>query len=219
MSETRDTAGVTGIVLAGGRSSRFGADKLAAELDGRPLLAHAIVAVAAVAAEVLVVAAPGSTPDLPRDLGVPIRVVHDPEAHGGPLVGVLAGASAATHPQLIVVAGDMPGLAPAVLAALLEAVDPPTVSAIHLAAGERIQPLPFAASTGAVLATAADRLAAGSRSLRDLLLALDAVALPEATWRPLDPEGTTLRDVDVPADLDATRDRDARHRDRRGGRD
>ncbi len=28
---------VTGIVLAGGRSTRFGGDKLAATIDGRPL--------------------------------------------------------------------------------------------------------------------------------------------------------------------------------------
>ena len=29
---------VTGLVLAGGRSSRFGRDKLAEPIDGRPLL-------------------------------------------------------------------------------------------------------------------------------------------------------------------------------------
>ena len=37
---------VTGIVLAGGRSTRFGGDKLAVEIGGRPLLHRAIVAVA-----------------------------------------------------------------------------------------------------------------------------------------------------------------------------
>ena len=36
---------VTGLVLAGGRSSRFGRDKLAEPIDGRPLLWHAIDAV------------------------------------------------------------------------------------------------------------------------------------------------------------------------------
>ena len=37
----------TGIVLAGGRSTRFGADKLAIEVGGRSLLAHTTAAVAA----------------------------------------------------------------------------------------------------------------------------------------------------------------------------
>ena len=40
---------VSGIVLAGGRSSRFGSDKLRAEIAGRSLLELAIDAVAAVA--------------------------------------------------------------------------------------------------------------------------------------------------------------------------
>ena len=47
------------IVLAGGASSRFGSDKLAAPLDGRPLLHHALDAVAAVADHVIVVVGPG----------------------------------------------------------------------------------------------------------------------------------------------------------------
>ena len=33
---------ITGIVLAGGRSSRFGSDKMAVDYRGRPLLFHAI---------------------------------------------------------------------------------------------------------------------------------------------------------------------------------
>jgi molybdopterin-guanine dinucleotide biosynthesis protein A len=40
---------ISAIVLAGGRSSRFPGDKLAAELDGRSLLARAIEAVRPVA--------------------------------------------------------------------------------------------------------------------------------------------------------------------------
>jgi molybdopterin-guanine dinucleotide biosynthesis protein A len=37
-----------GIVLAGGRSTRFGSDKLAASLDGVPLVRRAVDALAAV---------------------------------------------------------------------------------------------------------------------------------------------------------------------------
>ena len=33
---------ILGVVLAGGRSSRFGSDKALAELGGKPLLAHAV---------------------------------------------------------------------------------------------------------------------------------------------------------------------------------
>ena len=43
---------VSGVILAGGRSSRFGSDKLAARLGDRTLLDHAIAGVAAVASEI-----------------------------------------------------------------------------------------------------------------------------------------------------------------------
>lgn len=201
MSEARASL-VTAVVLAGGRSSRFGSDKLAAQLGGRPLLAHALEAAAAVADEVVVVAAPDATPELPP-LAVPARVVHDPEAYGGPLVGALAGARAARGRRIVVVAGDMPSMASAVLRALLEAVGDEDPQLVHLGreAEVRPQPLPFAALTEAVRLAAPARLAEGDRSLRGLLAALGAVAIPEAAWRALDPGGETLRDVDTPADL------------------
>jgi hypothetical protein len=34
-----------------------------------------------------------------------------------------------------------------------------------------------------------------------LLTALRVMRLGEGTWRPLDPDGSTLRDVDIPEDL------------------
>ena len=45
-------------MLAGGRSTRFGTDKLAAELHGLPLLHHPVLRLAEVCAEVVVVIAP-----------------------------------------------------------------------------------------------------------------------------------------------------------------
>ena len=108
----------TAIVLAGGRSSRFGSDKLAADLDGVPLLHHAIRAVADVCAEVLVVGAPtGLSVELPDDIAA--AVVLDADAYQGPLVALVDAASAATHRSLLIVAGDMPHLEPAVLERLL----------------------------------------------------------------------------------------------------
>ncbi|HEY8845852.1 MAG TPA: NTP transferase domain-containing protein, partial [Candidatus Limnocylindrales bacterium] len=89
--------GVSAIVLAGGRSSRFGSDKLVAEMDGRRILDLAIEQVAAVGDEILVVLAPGDERVLPTPTAIVRRVI-DPELHGGPLVGLLAGLEAVEQP-------------------------------------------------------------------------------------------------------------------------
>jgi molybdopterin-guanine dinucleotide biosynthesis protein A len=199
------------IVLAGGASSRFGADKLAAEVGGRTVLAHAVDAARAVASPVVLVLAPGA--GVPAWVGTSagdgrILIARDPEPFGGPLVGLGAGlaalASAAPDAStVLVVAGDMPTLAPDVLDLLLATLDgepgagaatleahPPSVFPLALRVGP---------ARGAVEATMAG---GGKRSMRALLAALAVEVVPGSAWRPLDPAAVTLRDVDTPADLE-----------------
>jgi molybdopterin-guanine dinucleotide biosynthesis protein A len=198
----QETEGITGIVLAGGRSSRFGSDKLVAEIDGRTLLDRAVEAVATIAAEVIVVVAPDDDRPLPR-ASVPVRAVVDGEPFGGPLVGLRAGLEEAREPIVVVVGGDMPSLRPSVLSALVRALLSvgDTVGAAVLRSRGSLVPLPAALRTG----TASDRVGAlvadGERRLRSLFERLPTRVLEEGEWRPLDPDGETLRDVDRPADL------------------
>jgi molybdopterin-guanine dinucleotide biosynthesis protein A len=123
---TEGTVAAAGIVLAGGRSRRFGGDKLAAALpDGRPLLRHAVQAVAAACATVVVVLGP-DTPD-PDWMPDGVRIAHDAEPFGGPLAGLVAGLEAIDDEIAVVVGGDMPSLSPAVLrllATTLAGTDP-----------------------------------------------------------------------------------------------
>jgi molybdopterin-guanine dinucleotide biosynthesis protein A len=197
---TRPLEDVTGIVLAGGRSSRFGSDKLAAELDGRPLLHHAIEAVAAVAPEVIVVAAPGVEPPIPVALETRVRVVHDPQPFGGPLVGLMAALSVVERSIVLVVGGDMPQLVPAVLSRLVATVGPDR-RAVLLEVPGRLQPLPMALDVAAALAARMAILDRGGRSLRELLRELGAVSIPAPVWLSLDPAGVTIVDIDRPGDL------------------
>ena len=73
-----------------------------------------------------------------------------------------------------------------------------------------MQPLPLVLDRDAAISAASDLLASGERSLRRLLAALDIAVIPEREWRVFDPDGATLRDVDVPTDLPSAPD----HRDR-----
>jgi molybdopterin-guanine dinucleotide biosynthesis protein A len=188
---------VSAIVLAGGRSARFGRDKLAAPVDGRPLLHHAAEAVAAVATDVIVVA----PPDV--DLAVPegVRLVHDEAPFEGPLAGCMTGLIAAREPLVVVVGGDMPSLEPAVLALLVRALVASSADAALLEHRGGRQQLPFAVRTGAGTDVGRRLLAQGERRLGALTDRLAVRVLAEEEWRPLDPDARTLRDVDEPGDL------------------
>jgi molybdopterin-guanine dinucleotide biosynthesis protein A len=201
--------GVSGIVLAGGRSSRFGADKLAQTVGGEPLLHRATRAVARAGDEVLVVVAhSGPLPALPEDLPVPIHTVRDDEPFGGPLAALAEGIARAEHPVAVVVGGDMPWLSPAVLSLLVDRLRSGPGDAAALELDGRRQALPFAIR-GSALREIRALLAAGDRSLSSLLGRTHAAAVEEPAWRALDPTGQTLADVDVPGDLTAGGDRTA----------
>jgi molybdopterin-guanine dinucleotide biosynthesis protein A len=203
---TTTSTAVSGVLLAGGRSSRFGRDKLVEPVDGRPLAHHAILGLAKVCSELVVVVAPGGSAlevptaaDLPG--GVDIRVVPDPEPYGGPLVGLLAGLEAAGEPLAIVAGADMPSLAPAVLRALLKELDASDAEAAALRHRSRTLPLPLAVRNGAATEAARATLGRGERSLMALVDELQTATLEEADWRGLDPAAATLRDIDRPEDL------------------
>lgn len=189
---------VSAVILAGGRSSRFGRDKLAEPIDGRPLLSRAIEAVRPFATEILVIAAPGTVPALRAG----VTLVHDPVAFEGPLVGLLAGLGAAREPVALVVGGDMPTLVGAVLEAMLVELDAPgAFEAVVLEHDGRARPLPMVLRREPALAAADRLIGAGERRLRALGETLVTRVLPETIWRAVDPDGLTLRDIDTPADL------------------
>lgn len=82
---------VAGLVLAGGRSVRFGGEKAVALLDGKPLLAWAAERLRSVCANVAANVRPGTEAEaVARSLGLP--VLHDEAGDAmGPLAGVKVG--------------------------------------------------------------------------------------------------------------------------------
>lgn len=84
-------AGVAGVVIAGGRSVRFGGEKAVALLAGRPLLSWAVQRLAASCAAVAVNVRPGTEAYvLAQTQG--LMLLHDaPGDAAGPLAGVKAG--------------------------------------------------------------------------------------------------------------------------------
>ena len=189
----------TGIVLAGGRSSRFGRDKLKEPLDGEPLLHHAITPLVGLCRSVVVVLAPAaSEPTLPW--AAQVRFVHDDVVDEGPLRGAATGLRADDDDWGVLVGGDMPSVPPAVLELLLDAAQGHDGAALE--DGGTIRPLPCVLRTAPARARSEELLARGERRLRALVEALAVALVAEDRWTALDPDRRTLIDVDEPADLD-----------------
>ncbi|MEX2547633.1 MAG: NTP transferase domain-containing protein [Chloroflexota bacterium] len=197
----------TALVLAGGRSARFGADKLAYEVARRPLARFALDAVSLVCRDVVILAEPGN-PELDPAWLAPTtsgwRVVRDDVPTRGPLVALRHGLQGARHARCVVVGADMPLLAPRLLELMLNALGDrrtaPRPLGVALRLAGEVQPLPLAIrrAAGPIVASV---IAGGSRSLRDLLRALRLRVLEEDEWRPLDRAASTFFDVDGPDDL------------------
>jgi molybdopterin-guanine dinucleotide biosynthesis protein A len=93
------------VVIAGGHGSRIGGEKAAVELDGRPLISHALAAIEAARLEPLVVAKAGS--ELP-----PLRctVIREDRKPRHPLCGILAALEFGGGRPVVAVGCDMPFL-------------------------------------------------------------------------------------------------------------
>jgi molybdenum cofactor guanylyltransferase len=130
-----------------------------------------------------------------------VRLVHDPTAFEGPLVGVAAGFADARESIALVVGADMPTLVGAVIESMLVELEASGVEAVLLEHDGRARPLPAVMRREPALAAAERLIAEGERRLRALSEALETRIIPEATWRTLDPYRMSVRDIDTPADL------------------
>jgi len=199
----RADAAVAGVLLAAGRSSRFGAaNKLLADLDGEPLVRHAARRLRAARGEALstVVAVVGHEADRVRAAlsGPELRTVENPDPAAGQATSVQAGVEAirAEADAAVFALGDMPRVRPGSverLVAAYRAGDGDALAAAHR--GARGNPVLFDGRHFDALADVA-----GDVGGREILLSGTGSALVETG----DPG--VLIDVDTPENLDALRE-------------
>jgi molybdopterin-guanine dinucleotide biosynthesis protein A len=186
------------LVLAGGSSKRMGTDKRSVPIAGTPMLLRTIGRCAGLTVSVVI------DPRDPPGVRLPdhVRVIADSRPGEGPLAALEAGLATMTAPLIVVIAGDMPSVEPAVLRLLASRLDEqPDADIACLVDEAGPRPLPIAVRRDPTLARLTPLLDEGERRLRSLLVG--ALVLPLQEWLPLDPARATLRDVDVPADLAA----------------
>lgn len=101
---------IAGILLASGASTRFGGDKLAATLDGRPVVRWSAAALAGAVDELVVVVRDDESPIRRALEGLPIRWAINHDAERGMSTAIRAGIAALpAHTDAAIVAlGDQP---------------------------------------------------------------------------------------------------------------
>lgn len=206
-------AEATGIVLAGGRSSRMGTPKAALEWHGSTLLRRVVGIVGrAVDGPVIVVRAPDQElPSLPAD----VEIAEDAREGRGPLQGLQAGLAAARAHAPVAYASstDVPLLHPRFVRRVVAAVDEATDVALPQVHGF---PQPLAAAYRTELVEIVARLVAEDRMRPAFLFEacrttrLDANALlGDPALAALDPELDSVLNLNEPADYEAARARPA----------
>lgn len=128
-----------GFVLAGGRSSRMGADKAFLEIDGQTLLERTLAVMRAVCEAVTIVGDPARFQELKTSQPTP--VVADIFPGCGPLGGIHAALAFSKAELNLMLAVDMPFVSSDLLAFLLETAQKNDALVTVPRIGDRFQPL------------------------------------------------------------------------------
>lgn len=106
---------VTGVILAGGRSSRFGQNKAFAQFHQKTFIERVLRVMRGLFSEVVLVT---NTPQEFHSL--PIKILVDNEPYQGPMGGITTALECSRHSTIFVVACDMPLLKEEVVREIVE---------------------------------------------------------------------------------------------------
>ena len=185
------------VILAGGRSVRFGRDKSAEVIAGRSLLQRVVDAVGPIAAEIVVVRATGMRSPAVRS-ETALRHAEDVR-EGGALAGLYTGLLTARQPAALVLGCDMPLLSRPLLRYLRGLLDESVDVVMPLWEGKK-EPL-HAFYRRTCLSAIEKALVEGERRLVHFLPDVRVRYVSHDDLRRLDPEGRSFRNVNQPSDL------------------
>jgi len=202
------TSPVSVLILAGGPSSRMGADKAWLEIDGQPMIARVLRRALPVAAETIISTnEPGRFRAVAEAFPLPALVVTD-RMGAGPLAGLHAGLSVASHELVLALGTDMPFVDPEVLSYLIglaggyDAVVPQVVNRNSGAA--ELEPL-HAVYRTSCLGAIERHLRAGHRRMVAFLPDVRTCIVPWEQIALLDPGFRSFLNINTPEDLTAAR--------------
>jgi molybdopterin-guanine dinucleotide biosynthesis protein A len=189
---------VTGVIQAGGQSTRMGGrPKALIELGGRRIIERVLAVLAPAVDEVLVVT---NTPELYAYLALPM--VGDVYPDRGALGGIYSGLEAAAGQAAFTVACDMPFLHPDVVKLVVSRAGEGDVVIPRTSAGLETM---HAAYGKACLPHIAERLAAGQLKIVDFFARVRVVEIAEAEVARFGDPRVVFMNVNTPDELECAR--------------
>lgn len=176
--EKNEKYAATALILAGGKSSRFGSDKARLRLHDRDIVEILAEESAKVCDEVLVVSDSGRK-FYPQRVDL-FREVADNYPNSGPMGGLQAGLAAAKNELCLLLACDMPLLAAPLLRLFIKYAEGRQM--VLPQDGDNIEPM-FGVYRKSLLPAVERLLVEKRRSLLNLIRETNALLLPKEVWR------------------------------------
>ena len=185
---------MTGIILAGGRSSRMGSPKALLPFAGEPLIVHIVSRLQRLFDEIVVVAAPEQ--QLPE---IPVTLVRDDVAFQGPVGGIYYGLRAARGEVCFVTSCDSAFSSPPFISHLISLA--PGFDAVVPRWEGRLQPL-HAVYRRTILPVLEAQLANGELRPVSVYDKVPTRVVEEDEIRRFDPQGDSFFNMNTPKDYD-----------------
>jgi molybdopterin-guanine dinucleotide biosynthesis protein A len=189
---------MTSIVLAGGKGSRLGKNKLLEVVGGRPLLQRVVDSLIPVSRRILVVIAQGQGYPAIEARQARVDCIQDIYPGKGVLGGLYTGLSTSDSEHSLVVAGDMPFLNPSLVQYLVSAA--PAFDVVMPRLNGLIQPL-HAIYSRDCLPPIQEQLERNQLQIRVFLDKVRVKYVEEAEIDRFDPRHLSFFNVNTPEDL------------------
>jgi molybdopterin-guanine dinucleotide biosynthesis protein A len=192
---------MTSIILAGGRSSRFGQAKSLEAMGGKSLIQWVVDSLTPLSQEILIVVT--QREDLLYSSPM-VKVIEDIYPGKGPLGGIYSGLTASSSPQAIVVGCDMPFLNFALLNYMARLS--PDFDVVVPRIGEILEPL-CAVYSQDCLTPIRSLLERGELAVRRLFSLVNVRYVEEKELKRFDPECLSFFNINTRAKLKEARSR------------
>jgi len=188
---------LTGVIVAGGKSTRMGGTKCFLEVGGVPVIERQIAVLREIVPEILIVT---NEPAKFLHLGIPL--VSDLFFRCGSVAGIHAGLFNSPGERILAVACDMPFVRPEVLRHIAERDRSADVAVPRV--GEYYEPL-MACYSRRCLRHIERSMRAGKKRIVEFFSGVKVREIPEEELRRFDPDLLCLWNVNTPEDLERAR--------------